>query len=74
MNTFKLPVSPSHVFTAGGLAIVKFMPHVTPDVKAYVCGGIVAAYVIGESIYSSLKSKKLVLPDEIAAKLEKGEI
>jgi hypothetical protein len=78
MDTFRLPVSPSHVAVTAGLALVQLVPGLRPEPKAIVTGAIVGVYVLGETIYSSVRAKKVELPAELlqlkadVQKLEEG--
>lgn len=73
MTTFKLPVSPSHIVTTIGLLLTQLMPHLHAEAKAIVTGGIVGVYVLAEAIVSSVKAKKLAVPDDLERRVQELE-
>lgn len=70
MDNFKLPITPSHVATAAGVAILQIDPGLSAETRALCTFGILAVYVVGESIYSSVKVKKLAIPLEALKELK----
>jgi len=64
MDNFKLPVTPSHVATAVGVTLLQVDPGMSGETRGLLTFGILAVYVLGESIYSSVKVKKLAVPRE----------
>jgi|SwirhisoilCB2_FD_contig_21_59976831_length_1359_multi_6_in_0_out_0_3 phage-related holin len=73
MTSFRLPISPSHVATTVGLVLVQLMPHLHAEAKGIITGGVVAVYVVAEAIVSSIKAKKLAIPDELVRRIEELE-
>ena len=65
MDTFALPVTPSHVAVVAGLALTQLLPGLKPEPKGIVTGAIVGAYVLGEAIFASVRAKRPELPAEI---------
>jgi hypothetical protein len=66
MDTFKLPLSPSHVATTAGIALTQTAAGLRPEAKGIITAAIVGTYIIGEAIYSSIRGKKVEVPDAVA--------
>jgi len=65
MDTFALPVTPSHIAVTAGLLLTQLTPTLHGEAKGYVTAGLVGLYVLGETIFSSVRAKHVELPDEI---------
>lgn len=65
MDTFSLPVSPSHIAVTAGIVLTQLSPGLAPEPKGIITAGIVGVYVLGEVIFASVKAKKLDLPTRI---------
>jgi hypothetical protein len=60
-----LPVSPSHVAVTAGLVLTQLAPGLKPEPKGIVTSALIGVYVLGESIYASIRAKRPELPQEI---------
>jgi hypothetical protein len=73
MTSFRLPISPSHVATTVGIVLVQLMPHLHAEAKGIITGGVVGIYVVAEAIVSSIRAKKLAVPDELTRRVAELE-
>lgn len=65
LDTFSLPVSPSHVAVTAGLVLTQIAPGLKPEPKGILTAALAGAYVLGETIYASIRAKRPELPQEV---------
>jgi hypothetical protein len=65
MDTFALPVSPSHVVTAAGIAITQLIPGIRPEPRGIITAAVVGVYILGETAYACVRAKKIEMPEQL---------